>query len=245
MKKNYMMRIASVLLVVVLLTTSIISGTLAKYTSLASGTANARVAKWSIKIEDADIAAANTESFTFNLFDTIVDSVTVNNGTISTSSESDVATAASGENYKIIAPGTGGYFQIDIENASEVTAKYSIDWTLTNSMNIPVMFSLDNQTWYKSIDQLNTNTNTNTTINFGTSGNTALVTIYWKWAFENNEYYTDTSSSMATTADDYDSYLGQLAAAATTDINGSWATSNEGAMPILCVTANVTVTQVD
>ena len=46
MKKNMMMRIASVLLVAVLLSTCAISGTFAKYTSQASGTDSARVAYW-------------------------------------------------------------------------------------------------------------------------------------------------------------------------------------------------------
>lgn len=46
MKKNAMMRIASVLLVAVLLTTCSISGTFAKYVSEASGEASARVAYW-------------------------------------------------------------------------------------------------------------------------------------------------------------------------------------------------------
>ena len=46
MKKNNVMRIASALLVAVLLTTCAISGTFAKYTTTADGTATARVAKW-------------------------------------------------------------------------------------------------------------------------------------------------------------------------------------------------------
>lgn len=46
MKKNRMMRLASILLVCVLLTTSVISGTFAKYTSTATGTDKARVAYW-------------------------------------------------------------------------------------------------------------------------------------------------------------------------------------------------------
>lgn len=46
MRKNRMMRLASVLLVCVLLTTSVISGTFAKYISTASGSDTARVANW-------------------------------------------------------------------------------------------------------------------------------------------------------------------------------------------------------
>ena len=46
MKKNKMMRLASILLVCVLLTTSVISGTFAKYTSTTNISDTARVAKW-------------------------------------------------------------------------------------------------------------------------------------------------------------------------------------------------------
>lgn len=48
MKKNRMMRLASVLLVLVLLTTSVISGTFAKYTTQDSANDSARVAKWGV-----------------------------------------------------------------------------------------------------------------------------------------------------------------------------------------------------
>lgn len=48
MKKNKMMRIASVLLVAVLISTCAISGTFAKYITKASGEDQARVAKWGI-----------------------------------------------------------------------------------------------------------------------------------------------------------------------------------------------------
>lgn len=46
MKKNRMMRLASILLVCVLLTTSVISGTFAKYTTSNNASAQARVAYW-------------------------------------------------------------------------------------------------------------------------------------------------------------------------------------------------------
>ncbi|MFR0985955.1 MAG: hypothetical protein ACLSFZ_04975 [Frisingicoccus sp.] len=45
MKKNRMMRLASSLLVLTLLTTCVISGTFAKYTTQAGGSDTARVAK--------------------------------------------------------------------------------------------------------------------------------------------------------------------------------------------------------
>lgn len=48
MKKNTMMRVASALLVAVLLSTCAISGTFAKYVTTASGSDTARVAKWGV-----------------------------------------------------------------------------------------------------------------------------------------------------------------------------------------------------
>ena len=50
MKKNKMMRLASAVLVCTLLTTSVISGTFAKYTSTSSASDNARVAKWGVTL---------------------------------------------------------------------------------------------------------------------------------------------------------------------------------------------------
>ena len=53
MKKNRMMRLASILLVCVLLTTSVISGTFAKYTTQDSASDSARVAKWGVELQVA------------------------------------------------------------------------------------------------------------------------------------------------------------------------------------------------
>ena len=54
MKKNKMMRLASGLLVAVLLTTSMISGTFAKYVTTESGSDSTRVAKWDIDFTEED-----------------------------------------------------------------------------------------------------------------------------------------------------------------------------------------------
>ena len=51
MKKNVMMRVASALLVAVLMTTCAISGTFAKYTTSDTASDNARVAYWGVTVE--------------------------------------------------------------------------------------------------------------------------------------------------------------------------------------------------
>lgn len=68
MKKNKMMRIAAVLLVVTLLSTCAISGTFAKYVAKADFEDSVRVAKWGIKIETSsslfsETYAAEDESY--------------------------------------------------------------------------------------------------------------------------------------------------------------------------------------
>lgn len=49
MKKNVMMRVASIMLVLVLMSSSVISGTFAKYVTADSATDKARVAKWGVE----------------------------------------------------------------------------------------------------------------------------------------------------------------------------------------------------
>lgn len=68
MKKNKMLRIASILLVVTLLSTCVISGTFAKYVTKAEGEDQARVAKWGVVVsiagnEFADKYVATDEAY--------------------------------------------------------------------------------------------------------------------------------------------------------------------------------------
>ncbi len=222
MKKNRMMRLASVLLVCVLLTTSVISGTFAKYTSEATGSDTARVAKWQIDYKANDGTAVNivgNNSISFDLFTTVTDDDAAN-----ITAGSDDANVANGTGEKIIAPGTGGKFKMTVENKSEVTAKYTITLTAEQknlvdaAKPIPIEYSLDNSTWATDITTLAGLTDV--TLNMGAS---ADVTVYWRWAFE------DTTS---TTRDTDDTALGHKAA---TDANA----------PSVTVSATITATQID
>ena len=119
MKKNKMMRIASVLLVAVLLTTCVISGTFAKYTTSTTGTDKARVAYWGW-----DQAA----TLTIDLFDASYTNVT---------SKGEVDGFSN-----VIAPGTSktttfafGYtnYKEDKITAPEVTYDFTVNPTITGS----------------------------------------------------------------------------------------------------------------
>ena len=59
MKKNVMMRLACFLLVAVLISTSAISGTYAKYVTSGQSTDSARVAKWGVTVTANGTTFAN------------------------------------------------------------------------------------------------------------------------------------------------------------------------------------------
>lgn len=123
MKKNVMMRTASALLVLVLLTTCIISGTFAKYITSAEGSDSARVAYWGF-----DKAA----SIDIDLFD----------GEYKNATGDITVKSSNGEN--VIAPGTSkttefsfgyGYknYQTDKIKAPEVAYEFSVTPDITGN----------------------------------------------------------------------------------------------------------------
>jgi hypothetical protein len=122
MKKNVMMRVASVLLVAVMLTTCVISGTFAKYVSSETGTDTAKVAKWGVEI------VANGTMFGEHYYATTDDSVAV-------AYTGSVDSSVADEN--IVAPGTKGTMaKVALTGTPEVkvAVSYSATLTLTNWM---------------------------------------------------------------------------------------------------------------
>lgn len=175
-----MVRLVAVLAVTMMFTMCFVGGTFAKYTSSATGTDNANVAKWDIRVNGSEIATRDT--FTFELFQTITDSNL-------TSAETDMAPADG----SIIAPGTSGKFSIAIQNLSQVNAKYAINYTVTNNDNIPVEFSTNGTAWTTNINDLDV---ADVQIGLGTD---TTVTVQWRWVFDGNDT-TDTSLGSAATA---------------------------------------------
>lgn len=121
MKKNKMMRIASVLLVAVILTTCAISGTFAKYVTSDNGSDSARVAKWGVTVNaTSDTAFKSTYTRTGDL----KTSVTIGNS----------VEAANGTD-KLVAPGTSGTLtKVSLDGSPEVAVRvsYNADLTLAN-----------------------------------------------------------------------------------------------------------------
>ena len=119
MKKNKAMRSASVLLVATLLTTSVISGTLAKYTTQDAAEDTARVAKWGVELQAIG-----------NLYgDTYKDRIVTENDTTATVQSVD-------KTADVVAPGT--------QNAEGFTfslkGKPEVDGTITTTITSQNIF---------------------------------------------------------------------------------------------------------
>lgn len=188
MKKNNMMRLASVLLVLVLLTTCAISGTFAKYITANEATDTARVAHWGF---------TSAGVIEFKLFDT--------------SADTGIQTI-SGTN--LIAPGSNDSVQFTLVNADattnpEVAYKITVDTTGSSTsidaeLEEAVTFYLDDDTqeltWVEliaAIKALSGHESGSKEYAPGAAVPTALTNattheIGWNWEFERGDDAGDT-----------------------------------------------------
>lgn len=182
MRKNKMMRAASGLLVATLLTTCVISGTFAKYTTTTSGSDKARVATWGF-----------TQSSTINLDDLFMGTYT---------------NVQSGNAEDVLAPGTTSSDTFDFTYAGE-QAKPEVKYQFTVSTdgseidadlksNPNILWKLDNGEWgnwdalMASIKLLSGDASGTKAYDPGelpTAFNAKAAnthTITWKWIFDEN-----------------------------------------------------------
>lgn len=202
MKKNVMMRAASALLVLVLLTTCVISGTFAKYTTGATGSDEARVAKFGVTI------TANGSMFSKNYEDA------ANGNGVATTAKGSVDSSNAD---KIFAPGTKGTMaSVALEGTPEVKVQVAYSGTVTlngkwkaklsatdtaETYYCPLKIKVGNDTLYgldysseaefkKAIeDKINASVTTQT-YNAGTdlaTIKTDSFAISWEWEFEGSK----------------------------------------------------------
>lgn len=181
-KENKTMKFVSFVLLITVLALILVAGTYAKYTSTASGSDTATVAKWDIKAgktgEEVSITGSNPE-VAFNLFETI---------------NNEDGTAETDVTAEKIAPGTSGAFELSVKNDSEVNAKYTITFNVGES-NIPLEFKLDNGQWTDDLSNVG-----ETPLNMGES---KVANVQWRWAYE-----TKAEDGTVTAGDAVDTGLG-------------------------------------
>lgn len=248
MRKNKTMRAAAGLLVATLLTTSVISGTFAKYTTSASGDDSARVAKWGVTVKANGTTFAKEYAKTDKSFTLATNSV--------------VAAGATDEaKENVIAPGTSGQMaKMELSGTPEVAVKVSYagefkldgNWTIKEGTEdkfyCPLIITVksnteENGTVIKQSDSVNTVQAFNQAVNDAIAAyskeyqaNTDLsstdtkndsLTVSWEWPFAgtgNNAIQTDAK----------DTALGNIAA----DVDAT--TTNKVTLKV-----TTTVTQID
>lgn len=229
MKKNTMMRLASALLVAVLLTTCVIAGTAARYVTTNNGSDDARVAKWGVTITTTGDMFADSYKDTSTTYvdDEDVDTITV---------QSYLATD------DVVAPGTNGTLAaFDIAGTPEVDTKvtYTADLVLANwevdaAVYCPIVITVNGTPYQVDGSTITTTADLETavegaivaaTANYHTNDDLSAVeddlVVTWAWAIGASEAADDPTNIK-------DTALGDAATAAT-----------------ISLTVSATITQVD
>ncbi len=186
MKNNKTVKFMALVLFVTILAIILVSGTYAKYTTSATGSDTATVAKWSIKLGNEDIAKSTEKTFTIDLFSTI---------TNTDGSEEKNVKKTDGS---LIAPGTMGSFTLlSLKNESEVNAKYSVTYTLANESGVPLEFTTnkdDESSWKSDFTAVNVSNEA-----LATDATATTATVYWRWAFTKDTARDTSDTTLGTT----------------------------------------------
>ncbi len=192
MKKNRMMRVASALLVAVLLTTCAISGTFAKYVTTESGSDFARVAKWGV----------NVEAESFDLF---TDKYAIDDSTATFTGSYSVESA---DGKDVFAPGTNGTFadiaitgtpEVAVDVAVVATVTVSGDWIVNGDFYCPIVITVgdsaicglaydDKDAFAGAIADAISGYSAQYAPNQDLSAIDANFDISWEWAFEDADH---------------------------------------------------------
>lgn len=169
-------RIGALALALTLITTCLMGGTLAKYTSTVEGKGTATAAKWKVVFKAND--EAQTKAFTFDLTDAGVNKNNVVSGKV--------------------APGSTGSIPIEIDAAgSEVAATLSYIIDKENISKMPIEFYGD-----EACTQKLTEFTVSKEITAGATDEEAKLskTIYWKWVTSDDTADTGVGESATSEA---------------------------------------------
>lgn len=194
MKKKIAGRLGVTALALSFITTSVMSGTLAKYTKEVTGTADATVAKFAFNLNGT---AQETDTFTIN--DLFQSSYTG-------SDSSEIVKSSSGK--AVVAPGTSGKKEIKLENTGEVAIQLE-EFTIsdTNASNIPLVYAItetdvapQQEAAWKNASALTVPEKIlGATLKVGSTENSKSFYLHWKWNTTDNS--TDTVFGTKSTLD--------------------------------------------
>jgi hypothetical protein len=226
MKKNRMMRMASVLLVLALLTTCIISGTFAKYVTDDKAENTARVAKFGVTVT----AESNLFAEEYTTDDTTYDVAKVGTNSV-------VSTAASDDNKleNVVAPGTKGTLtKVTLSGTPEVAVVVSYSaimkldgWKVGDNEDYycPIIITVDDEDISgltfddpgEFVSAVQTAIATHSQVykanqDLSKISDDDALAVSWRWVFdENSDTWTEKLNKGQT--DEKDTALGKAAAA--------------------------------
>ena len=140
MKKNIMMRTASGLLIAVMLTSSIISGTLAKYTTTGGASDSARVAKFGVTI------SGNGDNVFKPEYDTDNGTPYDYTGALSVKSSTDDDVVAPGTSGSLAAFTVSGTPEVAVAVAYEADLDIGDDWVVDGTFYCPIAITVGTNT---------------------------------------------------------------------------------------------------
>ncbi|MDE5984394.1 MAG: hypothetical protein K2H13_03980 [Eubacterium sp.] len=202
MKKNKMMRIASALLVLCLLTTCVISGTFAKYVTSNDGSDSARVAKFGVSVT----VSGSTFAKEYATDDKDVVGA-IANSVVSSTEENVVAPGTSGKMVDVVITGTPEVAvnvnyeaTVDLTGWEDEEGNYYCPLEITVGSTKLEGLKYDDAEAFAAavkaeIEKASANYEANTDLSTA-----AIPSVSWSWAFDTNDDVKDT-------------YLGDQAAA--------------------------------
>ena len=176
MKKKIAGRLGLTALALTFITTSVMSGTLAKYTMDVKATAEATVAKFEFNLNGTKATTASQP-----IDDLFKNSYTGSDGTTIIAKGKDTST-------NVVAPGLSGKKEIKIENTGEVAIKIDTLTIADNNNSVPLKYAITtdgatpNEADWTSASQLSIPTGIkNTTISMTAPDNKKSFYLHWRW----------------------------------------------------------------
>lgn len=160
MRKSIFAKIGAAAVVLTLVTSSLVGGTFAKYTSSTAGTAKATVAKWAVAFKDSKDAAL-VKDFSLDLVNTNDDAKTTEN---------------------MIAPGSKGQIVLSIDGTgSQVGYSYKIEADTSKLGGVPVVFYEDSKMETPVTKTGDTFEISKGDVALDKVGTPVTATVYWAW----------------------------------------------------------------
>lgn len=213
MTKTKVYRLATLMLVLTLISTVMISGTFAKYTSTYAGQDTALVARWSFGVKEGDTELGAPDDTPIKQLDLFKHNYITH------------INQKAGDDY-IIAPGVNDDFTISMTFLSDVDAKVTVDFGVNASSteaNLPIEYLVDGDTKWVSVSDLEkafvaqvvanssgkalAAENPDNTFTFVKSGvddtsQDLSRTVSWRWAFDGYEQSAEGSEIPAFASND-------------------------------------------